>query len=152
MLRDALNRVYTKFKLNFYRSVMGNFQKREASMTTVEAYCTEVIQAMNRPTINEFASFLGISPPNAAYKVNSMVQKGYLVKEQSGTDRREYHLAVTRKYFDYYNVSYSYLAKVADRIQQRFTPEDVSKLDELLTVISEELMPEIPLGTPQQEP
>ena len=150
MLQEAFNRVYTKFKLNFYRSVMGRFQKREASMTTVEVFCSEIVQAMGRPTINEFASFVGISPSNAAYKINSLIQKGYLSKEQSEDDKREYHLAVTQKYFDYYNISYSYVAKVSQRIQERFSPEDVAKLEEMLNIVSSELMPELPLDHPQE--
>ena len=31
------------------------------------------------------------------------------------------------------------------RLQRRFSPEDLAKLEEMLTIISEELMPEIPL-------
>ena len=36
--------------------------------------------ALEEPTINEFASFVNISSPNAAYKVNSLIQKGYVEK------------------------------------------------------------------------
>ena len=43
MLEQAFNEVYTKFKLHFYRSVFGRFQKREASLTTVETFCMEII-------------------------------------------------------------------------------------------------------------
>lgn len=108
MLEQAFNEVYTKFKLHFYRAVFGRFQKREASLTTVETFCMEIIMALGRPTVNEFSSFVGISPPNAAYKINNLIQKGYVRKEQSEEDKREYHLVVTQKYIDYYNISYSY--------------------------------------------
>ena len=47
--------------------------------------------------------------PNAAYKIGSLVKKGYVEKIQSTTDRREYNLRPTQKYIDYYNISYSYL-------------------------------------------
>ena len=143
MLEQAFNEVYTKFKLHFYRSVFGRFQKREASLTTVETFCMEIINALGNPTIAEFSSFLNISPPNAAYKINSLIQKGYITKEQSPDDKREYHLAVTQKYIDYYNVSYRYLSTVMDRIKGRFPEEDVEKLEEMLTIISDELMPEL---------
>lgn len=63
----------------------------------------ESIMALGRPSVNEFATFMRISPPNAAYKVNSLVKKGYIRKIQSPEDRREYHLEVTQKYIDYYN-------------------------------------------------
>lgn len=143
MLDPAFDRVYTKFKLHFYRAVFARFQNREASLTTVESFCMEIINALGHPTINEFSSFVNISPPNAAYKINNLIQKGYVTKRQSPDDKREYHLYVTQKYIDYYNVSYRYLSTVMDRIKQRFPAEDVAKLEEMLDIISNELMPEL---------
>ena len=64
MLEAAFNQVYTKFKLHFYRAVFARFQKREASLTTVETFCMEIIMALGKPTINEFSRFVAISPPN----------------------------------------------------------------------------------------
>lgn len=145
MLDQTFNSVYTKFKLHFYKAVFSRFQDREASLTTVESFCMEIIMALGRPTINEFARFVQISPPNAAYKVNSLVQKGYVRKVQSPEDKREYFLEVTQKYIDYYNISYSYLNTVMDRIKHRFPEEEVERLEDMLHVISSELMPEIPL-------
>ncbi len=145
MLDVEFSNVYTKFKLHFYQKVFSRIHDREASLTTVEAFCMEIIQALNKPTINEFANFINISPPNAAYKVNSLVKKGYLTREQSDDDKREYHLCVTQKYNDYYNISYQYLSTVMDRIEKRFSQEDVARLEEILHVISSELMPEIPI-------
>ena len=143
MLEQAFFNVYTKFKLHFYQEIFRRFQDREASLTTVETFCMESIQALGSPTVNEFASFMRISPPNAAYKVNSLVKKGYINKVQSPDDRREYHLEVTQKYLDYYNISASYMVEVMDRIAARFSPEDCAKLEEMLTIVNQELMPEV---------
>ena len=152
MLDVEFSNVYTKFKLHFYQKVISRIQDREASLTTVEAFCMEIIHALGKPTVNEFASFVNISPPNAAYKVNSLVKKGYLTREQSDDDKREYHLCVTQKYNDYYNISYHYLSTVMDRIQRRFSPEDVERLEAVLHIISSELMPEIPVPRPNSVP
>ena len=152
MLEQVFEQVYTKFKLHFYRTVFGRFQRREASLTTVETFCMEIIMALGQPTVNEFSNFVGISPPNAAYKINNLIQKGYVRKECSPDDKREYHLVVTQKYIDYYNISYAYLGTVMGRIQQRFPPEEVARLEEMLHIISEELMPEIPLPSRGEEP
>ena len=143
MLENAFFTVYTKFKLHFYKEIFQRFQTREASLTTVETFSMECIKALGNPTINEFASFMCISPPNAAYKVNSLIKKGYVRKVQSTVDRREFHLEVTQKYMDYYNLSANYMREVMDRISRRFGPEDCARMEEMLWVISEELMPEI---------
>ena len=146
MLKDAFFNVYTKFKLHFYQEIFARFQNREASLTTVETFAIETIQALGSPTVNEFASFMKISPPNAAYKINSLIRKGYIQKIQSEHDKREYHLQVTQKYKDYYNISNDYVQTVTERIRQRFTPEECEKLNEMLEIISQELMPEVDLG------
>ncbi len=144
MLQDAFEQVYAKFKLHLYKKLFEKLGEREASLTTVETFCMEIIHALGKPTVNEFAQFTNMSSPNATYKVNSLVQKGYLDKIQSTEDRREYHIAPTQKYFDYYNVSQQYVSTVIERMEQRFSPEDAQKLQEMLLVITEELMPEMP--------
>ena len=145
MLEQAFFSVYTKFKLHFYQEIFRRFQNREASLTTVETFCMETIQALGRPTISEFAAFMRISPPNAAYKVNSLVKKGYIRKVQSQEDQREFHLEVTQKYLDYYSISVKYMVEVMHRISQRFSPEECAKLEDMLVIISRELMPEVKL-------
>ena len=152
MLEESFNQVYTKFKLHFYRTVFSRFQNREASLTAVETFCMEVILALKEPTINEFASFVQISSPNAAYKVNSLIQKGYVEKVRSSQDRREYHLRPTKKYMDYYNISSSYLKEVMERVKARFTPEETRQLDRMLRIVGQELMPEVLLKQGPAEP
>ncbi len=143
MLTDAFINVYTKFKLHFYQEIFEKFQNREASLTTVETFAMETIQALGSPTVNEFATFMKISPPNAAYKVNSLVRKGYVNKVQSSQDHREYHLEPTQKYFDYYNISTVYVEKVMERMTARFSREECDWIENVLNIISRELMPEV---------
>ncbi len=145
MLEERFQEVYTKFKLHFYQSVFSRFQEREATLTTVETFCMEVILALKEPTINEFAAFVHISSPNAAYRVSSLVQKGYVEKLQSAQDRREYHLRPTQKYYDYYNISAAYLQTVMERVKARFAPDEAAQLEEMLRIVSQELMPEVEL-------
>ena len=145
MLEESFDRIYTKFKLHFYQAVFSRFQTREASLTAVETFCLEIIRAMDEPTINEFASFARISSPNAAYKVNSLIRKGYVEKVQSPSDRREYHLRPTQKFHDYYDLSSAYIREVMDRVREHFTPEEVLQMDRVLNFVGQELMPEVTL-------
>lgn len=145
MLDQAFGQVYTKFKLHFYKQIFSRFEDREATLTTVESFCMEVITALGEPTIAQFSHMMNLSTPNAAYKINSLVKKGYVERIRSTADKREYHLRPTQKYLDYYNISYSYLSTVIERVRKRFPEEDVDKLEQMLTVISDELMPELDL-------
>lgn len=143
MLSDEIIDIYNKCRLYFYMQVFSRFENREATLTTVESFSMECIKALGEPTIQEFANMMGISAPNAAYKVNSLIQKGYIEKVQSANDKREYHLRPTQKFLNYYNVSYAYVKKLEERCKRRFKPEELEKLDEMLQIISTELMPEL---------
>ncbi len=145
MLQNTFHRVYTKFKLHFYQMVFERWQNRETSLTTVETYCMEIIYALNKPTVNEFATTANLSSPNAAYKVSKLINKGYIRKVQSMEDKREYHLEVTDKYLEYYNINYQYHETVMRRVQERFTPEELQVLIKVMKVMDEELMPEVML-------
>lgn len=145
-----LNNVYTKFKLHFYQEMFAKLQSRETSLTTIETYCIEIIDALDHPTVNEFANFIHISPPNAAYKINSMIKKGYLTKIRSEKDRREYFLEPTQKYYDYYRLSMGYVEEISERMAKRVSPEDLEALARVLRIMSEELMPEVSLAKESQ--
>ena len=142
MLDKSFTEVYDKFKLQFYRKVFELVRERDGSLSAMEAFSLEVIKILGQPTVGQFADFLNISQSNATYKVNSLIKKGYLERENSQTDRREYHLVLSEKFYNYIGLISSYENVVMERIKSRFSPEDVEKLDRMLSVIANELMPE----------
>ena len=142
MLEKNFVEVYDKFKLNFYRRVFELVREREGSLSAMEAFSLEVIKMLDEPTVGQFADFLNISQSNATYKVNSLIRKGYLERQNSSVDRREYHLVLSEKFYNYAGLLISYELTVMERIKERFSAEDVEKFDSMLSVISKELMPE----------
>lgn len=142
MVEKSFAEVYDKFKLQFYRKVFELVRERDGSLSAMEAFSLEVIKMLGEPTVGQFADFLNISQSNATYKVNSLIKKGYLERQNSHTDRREYHLILSEKFFSYMGILSDYEKTVIDRVKARFPREDVEKFDEMLRVISNELMPE----------
>lgn len=142
MLEKNFTEVYDKFKLQFYRRVFELVRERDGSLSAMEAFSLEVIKMLDEPTVGQFADFLNISQSNATYKVNNLIKKGYLVRQNSTTDRREYHLILSEKFYNYMNLLANYEKTVMERIEQRFPREDVDCFDRMLKVISDELMPE----------
>lgn len=143
LLEQTFSDIYMKFKIHFYQEIFRMTNAREMSLTSTEVFCVEIIHALNNPTVNEFASFLQVSSPNAAYKVNSLIKKGYIEKIQSEEDKREYHLRVTQKYYEYFNLSQTYLSEVTKRAEEHFDAEEINKFDKMLGEISQKLMPEV---------
>lgn len=142
MMKENFSEVYSKFKLHFYRSVFDLVRERDGSLSAMEAFALEVIAMLGRPTVGQFAEFLNISQSNATYKVNNLIKKGYIEKLNSTTDRREYFLVLSDKYYNYINLMDDYQKEISARIEKRFPSEDVQKFDEMLKIISDELMHE----------
>ena len=142
MLDENFEKVYDKFKLQFYRKVFELVRERDGSLSAMEAFSLEVIKMLDCPTIGQFADFLNISQSNATYKVNSLIRKGYLERENSQSDRREYHLVLSEKYYNYIGLLTSYQQVVMERVKERFPPDVIDRADKMLEIVSEELMPE----------
>ena len=103
MLERNFQRVYNRFKLSLYARIFKEDRDGgKDSLTTQEVISMEIINCMNEPTVNEFAAMATLSAPNAAYRVNQLVKKGYIEKVQSDTDKREFHLRITPKYEEDY--------------------------------------------------
>lgn len=153
MLERIFDEIYLKFKLNLYRNMFRGLQAREASLTATETFAVEVIHALHRPTINELASFLELSQPNMTYKVTSLVKKGYVRKVPSKLDKRKILLEVTDKFYKYYHLKNEYVAEVLSRLSTRIPPEKLMEFEEVLTLMSKELMPEVSkFMHPDEEP
>jgi len=123
--------------------IYSKFETKEATLTAVESFSMECIKYLGEPTVSEFAGLMGISSPNAAYKVNSLVKKGYIEKKQSENDKREFHLCPTEKYMRYYRISQDYINTVVERCRKRFSEKELEDLDSMMQIIRTELMPEI---------
>ncbi len=142
MIETNFRSVFDKFELRFFRKIFELVRERDGSLSAMEAFSLEVIKILGTPTVGQFADFLKISQSNATYKVNSLIKKGYLERQNSPVDRREYHLVLSEKYYHYEDLLTSYQKTVIDRINERFSPEDLQKFDEMLGIISGELMVE----------
>ena len=140
MIKEAFDNVYNNFKMHFYHEIFKKWRGRELSLTTFETFCMEIIYILDHPTVSEFSRFASLSSANAAEKINKLIKKGYLNKVQSEKDRRKYYLEPTEKYRNYYNINNSYIAKVMDKVEDRFSKDELDVFHKILTVMVDELM------------
>ena len=67
MLAKYFAEIYPKFKLSLYAKVFKHMEDGQHSLSAVEVFCLEVIYALGRPTVNEFATFAQISQIGRAH-------------------------------------------------------------------------------------
>jgi DNA-binding MarR family transcriptional regulator len=136
MLQSIL-RCYERFRLSTYRSMFGLLRERDGSLSATEAFSVDVIHLLQGPTIKEFADCLGISQPNATYKVNQLIQKGYVEKIPSLEDRRETHLQVTDRYIRYSDRGSENLIRALETLKTQFTPQEMETFSRVIRALSD---------------
>ena len=132
MLENKLLCISNKLRLQFYKRMFGVIHERDGSLSAMEAFAVDVIHGLDRPTVSEFADFIGISRPGASYKVASLIEKGYITKEISEEDKREYRLVLTDKYYNYIKM---YEDSFKDAILEAETDLSDEKLAALMEVL-----------------
>lgn len=132
MLTEALTRVILRMRLGFLRKMFITVREESQDLTPMEIFCLEGIEAMERPTISQFARFTGISQSNATYRVNCLIKKGYVNRVPSNKDRREFHLELTDKFKGCGPVFEQSCRVLAKRISLHMTPEETEKLTSIL--------------------
>ena len=135
MLEKTFKDVYCRFKHHFYQQIFREMPDREASLTATESFAVEIIQALGEPTIGEFANFIHISLPNATYRINALVKKGYVRKVHSETDRREIRLRLTDHFYHYYNISSNYIHHILTKMKDRMTEAECMQFIQSLSVM-----------------
>ncbi|MBR0400185.1 MAG: MarR family transcriptional regulator [Mogibacterium sp.] len=135
--------MYDKFKLMLYdRALKERGSSAPGDLSLQEVIYMEIIIALGAPTVAEFSRYAKLSAPNTAYRLNKLEERGYIRRTRNDRDKREFRIEATGRYREEYGVIFDYIHLVCDRIEERFTPDDVDKLKEMLGVISDELMPE----------
>lgn len=143
MLEQLFIEIYDKFKLNFYKNIFKGFTKKDDTLTVTESFCLEVIYSLKNPTISELSKYLGISQPNTTYKVNELIRKGYVIKDQDPNDRRRVKLYPTELFSKYYNTKNEYVSTIVKRMYGRFSDEEIKTVEKVLYAMGQELMPEV---------
>ncbi len=135
-LKRKFNATFRKIKLILYRSLFKKIKNNGDALSSTELLCLECIYLMDKPTVSQFADFLEISPPNAAYKIKILIKKGFLTKERSKQDGREYRLVPTQKFFDHYENKDSDESTITS-MKTELDKDETKKMEKILNIISD---------------
>jgi len=137
MLTDEIINLYKRFRLLNYREMFGRIREKDGSLSATEAFAADVIYLLEKPTITQLADTLGISQPNATYKVNNLAAKGYVQKTVSEDDRRECRLSVSDRFHSYYDTSDRFIQDAVKKLETSYSPEALEAFAGMLRALSE---------------
>ena len=138
MLLQTLRQLYRRLRLTSYRRIFGSIRER-SGLSATEAFSADVIQLMGAPTLSQFAQYLGISQPNATYKINNLVAKGYVEKVPSPGDRREIRLQPAEKLRKYMERGEGGLEQAVQTLQKTYTDQQLELAARVLTTLLDEV-------------
>ncbi len=136
-IRRKFNAVYRKIKLMLIKSMFKRIKEKDESLSPSEYFCLECIYLMENPTITEFAEFLDISSPNATYKVKTLIKKGFITKEKSAKDGREYLLVPTKKFFNMFENKDEETS--INALKKRLNKEESKKIEKIMDILTEQI-------------
>ena len=132
MLSEEIQELYKQSRLMTYRSMFGRIREKAGSLSATEAYAVDVIYLLGKPTITQLAETLGISQPNATYKVNNLVTKGYICKTTPEDDKRECRLTVGERFYKYFGNSTDFIDKAVEALGVDYTEEELETFEKVL--------------------
>ena len=132
MLSQELLDLYKKTRLKTYRAMFVRIREKSGSLSATEAYAVDVIYLLGSPTITQLAETLGISQPNATYKVNNLVAKGYVCKTVSADDKRECRVTVGERFYKYYGNSTRFIADAVDALCADYSADELLTFEKML--------------------
>ena len=125
---NILEDIVRKTKLHFYRSVFREFEDSDRPLSIEESMLLEVIDYLDRPSINDLVNFLHISQPNMSYKVNVLVKKGYVRKVISNKDQRFLHVVLTEDYLSYKQKKNEFTKDAMTRAEEKLNQKEIENL------------------------
>lgn len=139
MLYDEIKKLYEHFRLEHYRELFGRIREKDGSLSATEAYSADVIYLLGDPSVSTFAEVLGISQPNATYKINNLAAKGYVSRSVSDADRRECRVSVGDRFFSYYNTDYPFIEQGVKKLAEEYPPEEIERFEQMLEALNRSL-------------
>ena len=139
MIRESLMSLYRRLRLGTYRQIFHAIRERDGSLSATEAFSADVIHLLGKPTITQFAAYLGISQPNATYKVNALAQKGYVRKVTANADRREVRLEAGEKYAAYLREDSATLESALEVIKSKYTEDELALAGRVISDLLHEM-------------
>jgi len=128
------DQVYEKIMDKYYQTI-----KEETiafSLTEREERYLNIIYKNYTITLSEFAEKSKITKPAATQIINAFVEKGYVIKTISATDKRVYHVALTKEMKKYIEKSYEKLDALYKECLSLITKQELEMLNTILHKIN----------------
>lgn len=103
-----------------------------SGLTHNQLHYLETISILNNPSITELATCLNLSKPTVTVAIDKLIEKEFVFKTRSDSDRRSTHLHLTEK-GKLINQMHDYAhKKIAREFNTKLNSEEIDQIESLL--------------------
>lgn len=135
-VKNGFGKFINNIKLVLYKNMFSKSEKKGEDLSLSEYFCLQCINLLEKPTISQFAAFLNVSAPNATYKLKQLIKKGYVTKERSESDKREYVLVPTEKFYKFLNSQKE--DALVNEVKMGLNERECKKIDQIISILNEQ--------------
>ncbi len=130
---DRIIAILTRHFAELESEAIQESQLSELSMKQI-VYLEEIAR-LDQPTFGDLARVFKVSKPSVTAIVTRLIQKGYLTKNQSLTDKRAFNIALTEKGRTLQQVHAEFHRRIARQFANILDPDEQETLARLLSKI-----------------
>jgi DNA-binding MarR family transcriptional regulator len=121
---ELLETAYSRLMLVYYKKLFSAKDSEYQDLKAADVSLLEVIHHLNGPRYAQLAKFVNMSLPNLTYRVNRLIEKGYVVRAVDEKDKRVHTLTVTEKFLSIYGLDELFLRALIQDIYEDLSEEE----------------------------
>ena len=130
MLYEKVNELLEQFYKSFYDIEANSLKRGIKNLTTTELHVIEAI-GTETITMNELSERLGITMGTATVAVNKLLEKSFIERNRSGSDRRKVFVSLTTIGIDALNYHNSFHKNIISEITKNLSEKELESFVEV---------------------
>ena len=130
MLYEKVNELLEQFYKSFYDIEANSLKRGIKNLTTTELHVIEAI-GTETITMNELSERLGITMGTATVAVNKLLEKSFIERNRSGSDRRKVFVSLTNIGIDALNYHNSFHKNIIAEITKNLSEKELESFVEV---------------------
>jgi len=140
-----LKDLFLQFIERYHRVLLETDRVEQGStgfpdITINQYFYLQGVQRHENITLTELAAVIGVSKPSATAAVTKLISDGFIVRTQSKTDQRKFHLSLTAKGREVFVHKQRAYREFIERLEQCTTKKEQKILAEAFRIMVESPM------------
>lgn len=137
---NIIEEIYSQTVLSYYRKLFTIKDKDINKLSATDISILEIIYHMKNPNYSQLSDFLNMSMPNLTYRINNLIDNGYVRRIADESDKRVHSINVTDKFADLYNANINDIKVMIDNITKTLSEEELEVVGKIIRRVQEQYM------------